>query len=284
MVVLFAQDRNRLSADVLNRGSRMYELLSLPGSESMHDNFSGICLCDEQLREAQLIQASLLPNEGFNYASVEIAFRCIPRFEVGGDFADFFRLPNGFIGIYLGDVVGKGLPAAMFGALVMGTLRGIHKTGTGTAMALAMLNERLVQRPIRGRFCSTLYALFNPTTRQLIFSNAGMPLPLLVSSGSCRQIGAGGLPSGMFPGVTYEQHSVQLEPGDCILFATDGLHELCNREGVEFSASEMKKVWEQCRCKSAAESVNFVFDNQQTFSRGSAPHDDMTAVVLKVLD
>jgi len=240
-------------------------------------------VCDEYVREAKLIQSSLLPTKGLCHESAEIAFRFVPFSEVGGDFADFFVLPDGFIGIYIGDVVGKGLPAAMYGALVMGTLRGIHKTGTDTAQILALLNARLLQRPIQGRFCSTLYALFNPATRELIFSNAGMPLPLLVSGSACHQLGEGGLPSGMLPGATYERHVVQLGKGDSVLFATDGLHELRNGEGVEFCTSEMEKVWAQCHRKSATESVDFVFDCRLAFSDGIAPHDDITAVALKVL-
>jgi serine phosphatase RsbU (regulator of sigma subunit) len=224
-----------------------------------------------------------VPTKGLSHQSAEVAFRFIPFSDVGGDFADFFVLPDGFIGIYLGDVVGKGLPAAMYGALVMGTLRGIHKTGTDTARVLAQLNERLVQRPISGRFCSTLYALFNPATRELIFSNAGMPQPLLASETQCRPLGAGGLPSAMFPGSTYERHVVQLIPGDCVLFATDGLHELRNREDVEFCTTQMEDVWSPCWRRSAAESVDVVFDRMLAFSAGSAPHDDITAVVLKVL-
>jgi phosphoserine phosphatase RsbU/P len=239
--------------------------------------------CDEQAREAKLIQSSLLPSEGFRHELVEVASRFIPFSEVGGDFADFFLLPNGFIGIYLGDVVGKGLPAAMYSALVMGVLRGIHKSGTDTARVLAMLNERLLQRPIAGRFCCTLYALFNPATGEFFFSNAGLPLPLLASQGLCRELGEGGLPTAMFPGATYGRHVVQLSPGDCVLFATDGLHELRNPEQVEFSTVHMANVWAQCGCKSAAQSVEFVFDRLLAFSEGEAPHDDITAVVLKVL-
>ena len=261
----------------------MSELASLVESAFVKENFPCGRICDEQAREAKLIQSSLLPTTGLCYESVEIAFRFIPFSYVVGDFADFFLLPDGFIGIYLGDVVGKGLPAAMYAALVMGTLRGIHKTGTDTAHVLALLNERLVQRSIRGRFCSTLYALFNSATRELIFSNAGMPLPLLVSGAACRQLGEGGFPSGMFAGATYGRHVVQLSPGDCVLFATDGLHELRNGEEVEFCTTQMEKVWAQCGCKSATESVNFVFDRQMAFSGGSPPHDDITAVVLKVL-
>ena len=243
----------------------------------------GLCHCQEHAREAKLIQSSLLPTKGLCHEAVEIAFRFMPFSEVGGDFVDFFGLPDGFIGIYLGDVVGKGLPAAMYAALVTGTLRGIHKSGTDTASVLARLNERLLQRPIRGRFCSTLYALFDPATRELIFSNAGMPLPLLISETGCRQLGEGGFPSGMFPGATYGRHVVQLRPGDCALFATDGLHELRNGDGVEFCTAQIEEVWAQCGHKSATESADFVFDRQVAFSNGSPPHDDITAVVLKVL-
>src|SRR5246127_2139451 len=182
---------------------------------------------------AREIQYSLVPSGNLISAGVEVAFRFSPFAEGGGDFTDFFQLPNGLVGLYLGDVVGKGLPAAMYAALVMGTLRGIHKTGTDTAHVLELLSQRLVQRPISGRFCSTLYALFNPPTRELIFSNAGMPRPLLISGTTCQQLGGGGLPSGMFQSATYERHVIQLGPGDCVLFSTDGLHELRKREGVE---------------------------------------------------
>ncbi len=239
--------------------------------------------CAEHSREAQLVQSSLLPSRGLCHEAVEIAFRCWPLSYVGGDFADFFLLPDGSVGLYLGDVVGKGLPAAMYGALVMGTLRGIHKSRADTALVLTLLNERLVQRPMSGRFCSTLYALFDPTTRRLTFSNAGMPLPLLISGAGCRTLGEGGFPSGMFPVATYDQHVVQLGAGDCVLFASDGLHELRNAEGAEFCTHHMEQVWAQCHDKSAAEAVDFIFDSQLAFSDGTAPDDDITAVVLKVL-
>ena len=258
-------------------------MFSMAASKAARESPTCGRICDAQALEAQLIQSSLLPTKGLSHESVEIVFRFIPFSEVGGDFLDFFRLPDGFIGIYLGDVVGKGLPAAMYAALVTGTLRGIHKSGADTASVLARLNERLLQRPLPGRFCSTLYALFNPATRELIFSNAGMPLPLLVSGTACRQLGEGGFPPGLFPGAAYEQHVVQLCPGDSVLFATDGLHELLNPDGVEFGAAQMEKVWAQCGHKSATESAEFVFAHQSAFSNGISPHDDIAAVVLNVL-
>jgi len=241
-------------------------------------------ICDDQMREAQLIQSTLVPVTPLRDTSVEISFRFQPFADVSGDFADFYRLPNGLIGLYLGDVAGKGLSAAMYGALVMGTLRGIHKSGTETAVVLALLNERLMQRPLPGRFCCTLYAVFNPASGELVFSNAGLPFPLLISKARCQPLGEGGLPSGMFPGAAYDQHRVQLSPGDSVLFATDGLHESCNGDGIQFCAQDMAESWEQCRHKSADESLNFLFERLHAFSNGSRPDDDVTVLVLRVPD
>jgi serine phosphatase RsbU (regulator of sigma subunit) len=239
------------------------------------------CICDEYKREAHGIQASLLPTRDLTVGPVAIAFRHAPFAEVGGDFADFFVLPDGAIGLYLGDVVGKGLPAAMYAALVMGTMRGIHKTGEDTASVVSLLNDRLLMRPVPGRFCATLYARFDPAIRQLSFSNAGLPFPLLLSKTGCKRLGHGGLPSGMFPKASYDLHTVQLCADDVILFATDGLHELCNPEGIEFSTKRLTEIWSQCGGKSAAQALQFLFDALGAFSdRG--PQDDVTAVVLKV--
>jgi sigma-B regulation protein RsbU (phosphoserine phosphatase) len=234
------------------------------------------------MQAARLIQSALIPTAPLVDNGIEIAFRFTPFYEVGGDFVDFFRLPDGLIGLYIGDVVGKGLPAAMYGALVMGTLRGIHKSATNTATVLSLLNQRLLQRPLPGCFCSTLYAVFDPATRRLAFSNAGLPYPLHISYGQCQPIGQGGLPSGLLTSATYENHTVQLSPGDSVLFATDGLHEWMNADGVELSSASMFKLWVQCHSKSARESLDHLFEGLLVFSDGARPHDDITAIVLKV--
>jgi phosphoserine phosphatase RsbU/P len=250
----------------------------------MHPKMEGLslgCTCEEYKNEARRIQSSLLPLRSLTLRSVEIASRYAPFAEVGGDFADFFILPDGMIGLYLGDVVGKGLPAAMYAALVMGTIRGIHKCGQDPAAVLALLNDRLLVRPVSGRFCTTLYACFDPASRQLAFSNAGLPFPIMLSKTGCRPLGQGGLPSGMFPKSTYDLYTVQLVEGDVVLFATDGLHELCNSQGIEFSTSRLTEIWSQCRGTSATHALQFLFDALKGFS-GTGPQDDVTAVALKV--
>jgi len=231
---------------------------------------------------AREIQYSLVPAGHLKLPGVEVAYRFSPFAEVGGDFADFFRLPDGLIGVYIGDVVGKGLSAAMYAALVMGTLRGINKTGEDTAAVLALLNKRLLVRPVSGRYCATIYALFNPLTRQLTFSNAGLPYPALVSQGKYRKLGEGGLPSGVFPGSTYDKHVLRLAPGDSVLFATDGLHELRNHKNEDFGWDRLGELWSECTEKSADESLEHLFAGAKSFSTEEGPHDDITAISLRV--
>lgn len=234
--------------------------------------------------EARRIQESLLPTGPLRGPSFEVACRFAPFSGVSGDFADYFDLPNGLVGIYLGDVVGKGLPAAMYGAMVMGTLRGTNKTGEDTGGVLTALNRRLLARPVSGRYCATLYALFNPATLELRFSNAGLPFPLHASEEGCKTVGDGGVPSGLFPGSSYDVHSIKLSPGDTVLFATDGLHEMRNGKDEDFSWERLSEVWQRCRGSSAKETLDLLFEGVKEFSAGGVgQHDDITVVVIKVM-
>jgi phosphoserine phosphatase RsbU/P len=237
---------------------------------------------DIEKDQAREIQQSLLPVGSLKHARYEVACRYAPLAEVGGDFADFFTLPNDMVGIYIGDVVGKGLAAAMYGALVMGMLRGVHKCGTDTAAVLTVLNKRLMVRPVPGRYCATLYAIFDPGRRQLSFSNAGLPYPVHASDRLAQTLGHGGVPSGMFPGSVYDTHTVQLAPGDAVLFATDGLHEMRNERSEDFSWGKLGEVWQRSHDMPADESLDMLFREMHVFASGAPRHDDITAVVLKV--
>jgi phosphoserine phosphatase RsbU/P len=164
----------------------------------------------------------------------------------------------------------------------MGTIRGINKTGEDIAAVLGLLNKRLRVRPVPGRYSSTIYALFNSTTRVLTYSNAGVPLPMLVSTDGCRSLGEGGFHSGMFSDASYQIHSVQLAPGDAVLFATDGLHEMRYERNEDLSWGRLEEIWKQCHRKSADDCLDFLFEQVHAFSASADSHDDITAVVLKV--
>jgi phosphoserine phosphatase RsbU/P len=252
------------------------------GSHGALETVPRVSAYEADKEAAREVQNSLVPSGNLIGAGVEVAYRFSPFAEVGGDFADFFLLPNGLVGLYLGDVVGKGLAAAMYAALVMGTLRGINKTGEDTPAVLALLNERLLVRPITGRYCATIYALFDPITRQLTFSNAGLPHPVLVSKGRYSRLGEGGIPSAVFPRTSYDKYTVQLEPGDSVLFATDGLHELRNHRDEDFGWDRLGELLIECARKTADESLDHLFNGAKSFSNASGPHDDITAVALRV--
>jgi phosphoserine phosphatase RsbU/P len=238
--------------------------------------------CEGEKDEAVQIQQSLLPVGGLKDPQFEIACRFSPFAEVGGDFADYFQLPNGQVGLYIGAVVGKGITAAIYGALVMGCCGGINKTGEDMASVLAMLNKGLLVRPVRARYCATLYALHDPATRDLSFSNAGIPRPLLVPACGCRTLSEGGLPSELVPGSECETHTTRLAPGDMVLFATDGLHELRNPAREDFCMERIYDVWTKCRDRSAEDSLDYPFEGARNFSQGVNHHDDITTVALRV--
>ena len=238
--------------------------------------------CETEKEDAREIQRSLVNTGSLCGPSFEIACRYSPLAEVGGDFFDFFNLPNGSVGIYAGDIVGKGLAAAMYAALVMGTFRGIHKSDTEAGAVLTLLNKRLRVRPIAGRYCASLYCLFDPNTFELTFSNAGLPYPLLIGETGCAPLGDGGLPSGLFDGASYDQYKVRLFPGDAVLFATDGLHELENHQKEIFTYGRLPEIWQECRGRSAEESLEYLFEGVRTFLDGAQQQDDIAAVVLKV--
>jgi phosphoserine phosphatase RsbU/P len=237
---------------------------------------------ESEKEEARLIQRSLLPERSLSGETFEVSYHFSPYAEVGGDFADFFMLPDGRMGLYLGDIVGKGLPAALYAALVMGAYRGIHKSDMQAADVLTLLNKRMLVRPVVNRYCATLYATFEPASRVMTFSNAGLPYPLLASRGMSRELGKGGIPSGMFGGVSYDQYSFELAAGDAVLFATDGVHELRNSRNEFLSAEKLGELWGDCGRKTAEESLERLFLGLREFTDGAGQDDDITAVVLKV--
>ncbi len=164
-------------------------------------------------------------------ARAAICYSFHPFHEVGGDFLDFFTLTDGAIGIYLGDVAGKGLPAALYTALAVGTLRGVHKTGTPPSSVLSLLNRRVTLRGVTPRYAAVQYACLDPRTGILRIASAGMTGPVLLSAQGNRELDLRGIPPGMFPETEYDSETVQLQCGDSVIFLSDGFCEAQNSEG-----------------------------------------------------
>src|SRR5258708_4926658 len=161
-------------------------------------------LREEELEEARAIQSVMLPSEPLRAGAVRISHQFQPVAAVGGDFLDYFELSDGSVGLYLGDVSGKGLAAAMYAALAVGTLRGVHKTGQSPSTVLSTLNRRLLVQGVPRRYSATQYAIFDPRTAEMRVTSAGMPGPVDVSAQGCRILEIPGLPAGLFSEAQYD--------------------------------------------------------------------------------
>jgi sigma-B regulation protein RsbU (phosphoserine phosphatase) len=238
-------------------------------------------LREQELEEARSIQSLMLPAEALRSGRVKISHAFQPVAEVGGDFLDYFELSDGGLGLYLGDVSGKGLPAAMYAALAVGTLRGVHKTGLCPSQVLSTLNRRLMIRGTHRRHAAVQYAVFDPNTRVMRIAGGGMPGPFHVSRQGCRALEIQGMPPGLLDcSVSYETSQITLEPNDSVLFFTDGLSDASDADGESFGIERLRAL---CGAKfrgSLTESLTELFSSVSRFARGQAQHDDMAAAIF----
>jgi sigma-B regulation protein RsbU (phosphoserine phosphatase) len=235
-----------------------------------------------ELEEARAIQQAMVNVERIRRDHFEAAVLFRPAREVGGDFLDYFTLTDGALGYYIGDVVGKGLAAAMYAALAVGTLRGLNKSGTAPAEVLALLNTRLRMRVIPGRYCAVSYAVLDPATLVLRYANAGLPRPLHITEDDCRPAGEGGIPAGMFGDTSYEGNVLRLSPGDTILFSTDGLFEAQGVSQEQFGDARMRDICLENRGTSPEALLACVMEAVDAHCGDCAQHDDITALALRV--
>jgi sigma-B regulation protein RsbU (phosphoserine phosphatase) len=237
-------------------------------------------LREEELEEARAIQSVMLPAEPLRAGAVRISHEFQPVAAVGGDFLDYFELADGSIGLYLGDVSGKGLAAAMYAALAVGTLRGVHKTGQSPAAVLSILNRRLLVRGVPRRYSTAQYAVFDPRTAEMHVTSAGMPGPFHLSAEGCRVLEIPGLPPGLFAEAEYAIVTLNLQPGDSILFCTDGITDAFNTEDEAFGISRLQSLCEKGLRIPPRELLGRIFTAVETFTQGRPQQDDMAAAVF----
>jgi phosphoserine phosphatase RsbU/P len=237
-------------------------------------------LREQEMEEARAIQSVMQPSQPLRAARVTISHEFQPAAAVGGDYLDYFSMTDGMIGLYLGDVSGKGLPAALFAALAVGTLRGIEKTGQHPSRVLYLLNQRLFLRGIPGRHTAIQYATFDPATAEMNIVSAGMPGPLLLRGNELHVLQLAGIPPGLFPEVTYDVLKVQLVPGDSVLFFTDGLTDARNVHEEDFDLDGVKSVCQQYAGGSRIELLGHIFRAIEKFSVDCCQFDDMAAAVF----
>ena len=237
---------------------------------------------ERELQAAQRMQGALLrpvPTEDFG---VDLAARILSAREVCGDLYDFLRYGPTRIGFGLGDVSGKGSAAALYGAVAIGILRSIAPQKLLPAELLRQLNQLICERRIEGRFMTFCFATWRKPTRKLRVANAGQTQPLLYRDGRCEQLKLVGFPLGIYDDVTYEEWVMNLDPGNIVVFHSDGLSEATDPDGNFFGIARIASLIEQNAALTSDELADRLLAAVQEFTRGMAITDDRTLVVMKV--
>lgn len=198
---------------------------------------------EQELRVARVVQQTLLPKELPKLAGWQIAAYWQPAQAVSGDFYDFIALPDGNLGIVVADVTGKGVPAALVMATTRGMLRiASEQDPTSPGQVLARVNDLLCPDIPPNMFVTCLYGVLNPATGRFVFANAGHNLPSKCTIAAVIELRATGMPLGLLPEMTYEEHEATLAPGESILVYSDGLVEAHNPEGEMFGFPRLRTM------------------------------------------
>jgi phosphoserine phosphatase RsbU/P len=244
---------------------------------------------EKEVRFAQRVQIALLPTEPpKRLKGVEVSAAFAPAREVGGDFHDYLAPESNTMVVAVGDVSGKGVPAALYSAFAAELVRGrtfrrrYLPERSSPANVLASINTILHQRQLEEYYCTLCYAIFDLKRRTMTMANSGLPYPIRCSGDVCAQIELPGVPLGSFAGSTYDEVTFSLQAGEVYVFCTDGVFEAMNGLGQEFTASRLVNVVAGARDLPAGKIVNAIFQAVAEWRGDTPPNDDMTAVVVRI--
>jgi len=235
---------------------------------------------EQELKVAAAIQQSLLPVANRDGASFSTAAASIACRAVGGDFFDYVDLPDGRFGFIVGDVAGKGSPAALLAAAVLGMFSAEATYQTSPAAVISRLNHGLFRRAIEARFLTTFYGMLAPDGR-FTYANAGHNAPLLVTASDIRRLETGGVPLGLFDSAVFDEETVALRPGDLIVSFSDGVTEALDPDGEEFTDDRLLACVNAHRGATPQQLLDSVLEDVREFCADATQSDDVTVVVVR---
>jgi phosphoserine phosphatase RsbU/P len=237
-----------------------------------------------ELAQASEIQQSLLPAEAPECPGFDVAGYNLPCQTVGGDYYDFLRYKDDRVGLVVGDVAGKGLPAAIMMSSLQARVQMLCETCPDPAEAVTILNRALAERCPPGRFITLVYALLDPRTGLLAYSNAGHNYPILIrANGAVEQLRRGALVLGIQPDVEYTLSEITLEPGDMLALYSDGVTEARRPAGEEFGEPGLTEFLVTRRTQACSDLVNALAEHVRQWCGQPSFHDDFTVVLLRRL-
>jgi sigma-B regulation protein RsbU (phosphoserine phosphatase) len=236
---------------------------------------------DRDLRIAAEIQRALLPEPIFDSPGVDLAAASIPCRTVGGDFYDYLEVGEHRFGFGLGDVAGKGPPAALLAAAVQSNFAAHAPVSANPADAMARVNKALLRRAIEARFATMFYGAITDDGR-LSYCNAGQEPPLVVrADGTMSWLEEGGPVLGLLTIATYAYETVQLAPGDLVVVCSDGVTEARNLAGDEFGRDRLVEALHGRHGIKPELALEHLLAVVRQFSQGAAQGDDITALILR---
>ncbi|MDD3826025.1 MAG: SpoIIE family protein phosphatase [Anaerolineae bacterium] len=240
---------------------------------------------ERELQMARQVQASLIPTRMPHVPGWELASDWRPALEVAGDFYDLVASEDGQLNLVIADVSGKGMPASLFMVFARSVLRASMEHSITPAEGLARANRLIVQEARAALFVTMFYARLNLQTGDLTYVNAGHNPPLLhrPATGEIVPLTRTGMALGILDDTSYEQQSASLQPGDTLLFYTDGLTEAFDGNREQFGMERLREVVEKRGGGSAAGLVSALEAAVDDFTRGAPASDDMTLLALKRL-
>jgi predicted ester cyclase len=250
--------------------------------ERLEQEVSERARVERELEVARSIQQASLPEEVPQLEDWRIDPFYQPAREVGGDFYDFHLLPEGKLGLVVGDATGKGVPAALVMSTTLGMLQSTARAlgSPSPGEVLEQVNETLVARVPTNMFVTCFYAILDPISGSLTYANAGHDLPYLHRNGEAEELRATGMPLGLMPGMEYEEEVASLREGESVLFYSDGLVEAHDPQGQMFGFPRLRALV----AKHGEESSLGVFLMEELYSfvgEGWEQEDDITLLTLR---
>ena len=236
-----------------------------------------------ELEIAREVQERLFPQVLPDIPALEYAGHCRPARAVGGDYYDFLALSSGRLGLVIGDVSGKGVPAALLMASLQASVRGQAEGVATVAALMANVNRLVCDASPENRYATFFYAQFDPATRRLVYSNGGHNPPIVLRGGDVLRLETGGPPVGLFRFSQYEQDEMVLESGDLLVLFTDGVSEAENPAEDEWGEAALIEAARGSKGLPPVEAIARIMHAADDFAAGAAQHDDMTLVVARVV-
>lgn len=237
---------------------------------------------EQEMRIAAEIQQALLPKPRASLGFVEAAAASVPCRSIGGDFFDYLDHPGTSFGFALGDVAGKGPPAALMSALMQGMFAGSAYAPESPSTAVAHINKALCRRGIESRFVTILLGSISADGR-LTYCNGGHNPPMVLGPSGVRRLEAGGPVVGLLDFATFGQDAVTLEPGEVVVIFSDGVSEAMNLAGEEFGDARLMAVAGQHLQEAVQTQVDRIIAAVRAFASDAPQSDDITVMVLRYL-